>query len=121
MRRRRICAVTGSRAEYGLLYWVLQELRTHVDVELQIIATGMHLAPEHGETVRQIEADGFHVDRRVDMLLSSDRPGGVAKSIGLGVDAANVTGATKLYQKVGMTTVSEFVTLEKELRAGKTS
>lgn len=85
MTRLRICVVTGSRAEYGLLYWVLHELRSRADFELQIIATGMHLAPEHGLTVRQIEADGFRVDRRVEMLLSSDGAGGVAKSIGLGV------------------------------------
>jgi UDP-N-acetylglucosamine 2-epimerase (non-hydrolysing)/GDP/UDP-N,N'-diacetylbacillosamine 2-epimerase (hydrolysing) len=85
MNRQRICVVTGSRAEYGLLYWVLHELRASVDVELQIIATGMHLAPEYGLTVRQIEADGFAVTRRVEMLLSSDSPSGVAKSLGLGV------------------------------------
>lgn len=85
MNRQRICVVTGSRAEYGLLYWVLHDLRTDSGVELQIIATGMHLAPEHGLTVREIEADGFTVTRRVEMLLSSDSPGGVAKSVGLGV------------------------------------
>ena len=85
MTRQRICVVTGSRAEYGLLFWVLHDLRADPGVELQIIATGSHLAPEHGMTVRQIEADGFAVTRRVEMLLSSDTPGGVAKSVGLGV------------------------------------
>ncbi|MFM2069562.1 MAG: hypothetical protein RLZZ584_4471, partial [Pseudomonadota bacterium] len=85
MTRQRICVVTGSRAEYGLLYWVLHDLRADPGVELQIIATGMHLAPEYGLTVREIEADGFTVTRRVEMLLSSDTPGGIAKSVGLGV------------------------------------
>jgi UDP-N-acetylglucosamine 2-epimerase (non-hydrolysing)/GDP/UDP-N,N'-diacetylbacillosamine 2-epimerase (hydrolysing) len=85
MTRQRICVVTGSRAEYGLLYWVLHDLRADPGVELQIIATGMHLSPEYGLTVREIEADGFAVTRSVEMLLSSDTPGGLAKSIALGL------------------------------------
>lgn len=83
--KKRICVITGSRAEYGLLYWVMHDLRAADDIELQVIATGMHLAPEFGLTVREIENDGFRIDRRVEMLLSSDTPAGVAKSIGLGV------------------------------------
>jgi UDP-hydrolysing UDP-N-acetyl-D-glucosamine 2-epimerase len=83
--RRKICVVTGSRAEYGLLYWVLHDLRERADIELQIVATGMHLAPEFGNTVEEIVKDGFSVSRRVEMLLSSDTPSGVAKSVGLGV------------------------------------
>jgi UDP-hydrolysing UDP-N-acetyl-D-glucosamine 2-epimerase len=81
----RVCVVTGSRAEYGLLYWVLHDLKATHDIELQLLVTGMHLAPEFGLTVRDIEADGFAISRRVEMLLSSDTPGGIAKSIGLGV------------------------------------
>lgn len=84
-RPHRVCVVTGSRAEYGLLYWVLRDLQAAPDIELQLIVTGMHLAPEFGLTVRDIEADGFEIHRRVEMLLSSDTPGGIAKSIGLGV------------------------------------
>ncbi len=83
--RRKVAVVTGSRAEYGLLYWVLHDLRAADDVDLQLIVTGMHLAPEFGLTVREIERDGFSIARRVEMLLSSDTPSGVAKSIGLGV------------------------------------
>lgn len=82
---RKICVVTGSRAEYGLLYWVLHDLRERAGIELQIVATGMHLAPEFGHTVDEIVKDGFTVSRRVEMLLSSDTPGGTAKSVGLGV------------------------------------
>jgi UDP-hydrolysing UDP-N-acetyl-D-glucosamine 2-epimerase len=85
MKRQRICVVTGSRAEYGLLFWVLSDLRAMPEVDLLIVATGMHLAPEFGLTVRDIEADGFIVNQRVDMLLASDTASGVAKSIGLGV------------------------------------
>lgn len=81
----RICVVTGSRAEYGLLYWVLHDLRGSDGVELQLVVTGMHLAREFGHTVDQIEQDGFSISRRIDMLLASDTPSGIAKSIGLGV------------------------------------
>jgi len=82
---RKICVVTGTRAEYGLLYWLMKEIQTDADLELQIIVTGMHLSPEFGLTYRTIEEDGFTIDAKVEMLLSSDTPVGVAKSIGLGV------------------------------------
>ena len=80
----KICIVTGTRAEYGLLYWLMKEIADDDDLKLQIIATGMHLSPEFGLTYRQIEADGFNIDAKVEMLLSSDSPVGIAKSIGLG-------------------------------------
>ena len=82
---RKIAVVTGSRAEYGLLYWVLHDLRAASQVELQLIVTGMHLSPEFGLTVKEIERDGFLISRRVEMLLSSDTPGGIAKSMALGI------------------------------------
>ena len=84
-KRQRICVVTGSRAEYGLLYWVLHDLRADPAVELQLVVTGAHLSPDHGMTVREIEADGFCVDRRVEMLLASDTAGAIAKSTALGL------------------------------------
>jgi UDP-hydrolysing UDP-N-acetyl-D-glucosamine 2-epimerase len=83
--RKKIAVVTGSRAEYGILYWVLRDLQAAQDLELQLVVTGMHLSPEFGMTVRQIEQDGFPIARRVEMLLSSDSPGGVTKSLGLGL------------------------------------
>lgn len=83
--KRRVCVVTGSRAEYGLLYWLMKEIQAEPLLELQVVATGMHLSPEFGLTYRKIEEDGFRVDARVEMLLSSDTPVGIAKSIGLGV------------------------------------
>jgi GDP/UDP-N,N'-diacetylbacillosamine 2-epimerase (hydrolysing) len=82
---RKICIVTGTRAEYGLLRWVMEGVRQAPDLELQIIATGMHLSPEFGLTFREIEKDGFRIDRKVEMLLSSDTPSGLAKSMGLGL------------------------------------
>jgi UDP-hydrolysing UDP-N-acetyl-D-glucosamine 2-epimerase len=81
---RRVCVVTGSRADYGLLYWVLRGLRDAADVDLRIVVTGMHLAPEHGLTWRQVEADGFAIADTVANLLSDDSPAGIAKSAGLG-------------------------------------
>lgn len=83
--KRKICIVTGSRAEYDLLYPLMKEVAVDRDLQLQVIATGMHLSPEFGLTYRQIEADAFVIDARVEMLLSSDTPVGIAKSIGLGV------------------------------------
>jgi UDP-N-acetylglucosamine 2-epimerase (non-hydrolysing)/GDP/UDP-N,N'-diacetylbacillosamine 2-epimerase (hydrolysing) len=82
---RKICVVTGTRAEYGLLYWVMREIRNDPDLDLQIIVTGMHLSPEFGLTFKVIEQDGFLINEKIEMLLSSDTPVGIAKSIGLGV------------------------------------
>lgn len=84
MSRRKICVVTGSRAEYGLLYWLLKEIQADPELKLQLAVTGMHLSPEFGLTYKQIEADGFNIDAKVEMLLSSDTPLGIAKSMGLG-------------------------------------
>jgi len=82
---RKICIVTGTRAEYGLLYWLMKEVNVDKELELQIIATGMHLSPEFGNTYQQIEKDGFVINKKVDMLLSSDSEVGIAKSMGLGM------------------------------------
>ncbi|MEA3643245.1 MAG: UDP-N-acetylglucosamine 2-epimerase [Lamprobacter sp.] len=83
--KKKICVVTGTRAEYGLLRWVMEGIRESPVLKLQLIATGMHLSPEFGLTVEAIEADGFQVDRKVEMLLSSDTAVGVTKSMGLGM------------------------------------
>lgn len=84
MANRRICIVTGTRAEYGLLYWLLREVQEDPDLDLQIVATGMHLSPEFGLTYQEIEEDGFEIDGKVEMLTSSDTSVGIAKSMGLG-------------------------------------
>lgn len=82
--RRKVAVFTGTRAEYGLLYWVMKDIQASELLDLQVIVSAMHLSPEFGETWRQIEADGFPVDAKVEMLLSSDTPVGVVKSMGLG-------------------------------------
>lgn len=82
---RTICIVTGTRAEYGLLRGLMQGINDDPALTLQVVATGMHLSPEFGWTYREIEQDGFRIDRKVELLLSSDTPVGIAKSMGLGM------------------------------------
>lgn len=82
---RKICVVTGSRAEYGLLKGLMCLIDQSVDLQLQVIATNMHLSPEFGLTYREIEKDGFSIDKKVEMLLSSDTPNATAKSVGIGM------------------------------------
>jgi UDP-N-acetylglucosamine 2-epimerase (non-hydrolysing) len=81
--KRKICVVTGTRAEYGLLSKLMQLIQSDEQLELQILVTGMHLSPEFGLTYKQIEADGFHINEKVEMLLSADTQTAVVKSIGL--------------------------------------
>ena len=78
----KICVVTGTRAEYGLLYWLMKEIDSDSELELQIIVTGMHLSPEFGLTYKVIEQE-FNINKKIEMLLSSDTPVGISKSIGL--------------------------------------
>ena len=85
LRPRKICVITGTRAEYGLLRALMGELREASDMELQIIATGAHLAEAHGNTLHEIESDGFKVDETVDMLLAADTSRAIGISMGLGV------------------------------------
>jgi GDP/UDP-N,N'-diacetylbacillosamine 2-epimerase (hydrolysing) len=81
---RKICVVTGTRAEYGLLYWTMKALQSDDEINLAVCVTGMHLSPEFGLTYKKIIEDGFEIDK-IETLLSSDTSVGIAKSIGLGV------------------------------------
>ena len=83
--KRKICVVTGTRAEYGLLYWTMKRIQDEPNAELQVIVTGMHLSPEFGNTYQTIENDGFTINRKIECLLSSDTGVGISKSIGLGI------------------------------------
>lgn len=82
---KKICVVTGTRAEYGLLRWVIDGLDKSPTLNLQLIATGMHLSSEYGMTIREIKKDGYKISNEIEMLLSSDTPVGISKSIGLGI------------------------------------
>ena len=81
---RKVAVFTGTRAEYGLLFWLLRDIASDNSLELQLIVSGMHLSSEFDQTVRYIEQDGFEIAEKVEMLLSSDSTVGTAKSIGLG-------------------------------------
>jgi UDP-hydrolysing UDP-N-acetyl-D-glucosamine 2-epimerase len=89
--RRRICVVTAARSEYGLLYWLMREIDEDPQLELQLVVTGAHLSKAHGLTVQVVEQDGFRIDAQVDMLLESDEPVAIGRSMGrLGIDFAQV-------------------------------
>ena len=81
---KKVCVVTGTRAEYGLLKPLIEKINNDADLQLQLVATGMHLSPEFGLTYKEIEQDGFEITERNEMLLSSDTPNGITKSVGLG-------------------------------------
>ena len=84
---RKICVITGTRAEYGLLYWVMKSIERQPELNLQLIVTGMHLSTEFGLTYKQIEKDGFVIDKKLEILLASDTPASISKSMGLGMIA----------------------------------
>lgn len=82
MIRRKICVITGSRAEYGLLYWLIKRIKADKNFHLQLIATGMHLSSNFGLTFKEIEKD-FKINKKIDMHLSKDNSIGVSKSMGI--------------------------------------
>lgn len=94
MKKRKVCVITGSRAEYGLLFWLLKEINTDKNLELQLIVTGMHLSPEFGLTFKEIEKD-FKINKKIDICLSSDTNVGISKSMSIAQ-----TSFTKAYNKL---------------------
>ena len=85
MNRRKVCVVTGTRAEYGLLYPILKEIESREELLLQLVVTTAHLSDEFGSTYKQIEKDGFAIDEKIDNLLPSDEKSSIAKSTGLAI------------------------------------
>ena len=85
MSKRKICVVTGTRAEYGLLHGLMKSINNHNEFELQTLVTGMHLSPEFGLTYKNIKKDGFKINRKIEILLSSDNPASISKSVALGL------------------------------------
>ena len=85
IKRKKICIVTATRAEYGLLYWLMREIKKDKKLELQIIVTGMHLSHEFGLTYKEIEKDGFKINKKIEMVLSADTSSSIVKSTGLGM------------------------------------
>lgn len=80
---KKVCVITGARSEYGLLRWVIDGIEKDEDLQLQLVVTGGHLSPEQGLTYQAIEEDGYHIDEKVEMLLSSETSVGISKSMGL--------------------------------------
>ena len=83
--KRKICFFTGTRAEYGIMSRLMRMVKNSQNIEIQIVATTMHLSPEFGLTYKEIESDGFTINKKVEMLLSSDSANGTLKSMGLAV------------------------------------
>lgn len=80
---RKILIVTGTRAEYGLLYWIMKEIEREKNLQLQLVVTGNHLVKEYGYTVQQIKEDGFVIDDEIDMIINSEKKSSIAKSMGI--------------------------------------
>lgn len=80
---KKILVVTGTRAEYGLLYWTMKEIQKDDELELQLIVTGNHLIKDYGYTIEQIKKDGFKIDDEIDMMINSERKSGIVKSMGI--------------------------------------
>ena len=78
-----IAVLTATRAEYGLLAPIIKKLKLNIDLSVHVLVTGMHLSPEFGLTYKEIEEDGIHIDKKIEMLLSSDTPSAISKSMGL--------------------------------------
>ncbi len=95
MTRRKICVVTATRAEYGLLSSLLGQLRANTDVELQLVVTGSHLSKRFGLTVRQIEQDGVPIAARVPVPLDDDSVVGVTETL-----AATTAGFGHTFQEL---------------------
>lgn len=86
MIRSRICVTTGTRADYGLLYWLMHDLKNDPNFDLQIVVSAMHLAPAFGETVRFIRADGFRIDAEIRCLDDDDSDAGMARAFVRAID-----------------------------------
>ena len=92
---RKICVVTGSRADYGLLRSVIQGIKDDPNLNIQVVATGMHLSPTFGLTYKEIEADGFFIDEKIEVLNEFDTPYEISQSI-----AKGITGCAKVFSKL---------------------
>ncbi len=92
---RKICVVTGGRSDYGLLKWLMKAIEADNDLQLQVIATGMHLSPKFGSTINEIENDGFKVDEKIECLENSDSASEISNAM-----AKTMTGCAVAYSKL---------------------
>ena len=91
--QRKVCVVTGTRGDYGLLFWLMKEIEAEPELALQLVVTGTHLAPEFGETVAVIENDGFAIVERIDIEIGDDSAAGIARSLGLEIIGQGAAGS----------------------------
>lgn len=82
---KQICVITGTRADYGLLYWLMRDIDQSASLDLKVMATGMHLSKQHGYTADVIEADGFKIHAKIDMQLGDDGPADITRSMAVGL------------------------------------
>lgn len=80
---KKLTIVTATRAEYGLLAPIIKKFINEPEIDVRVVVTGAHLSPEFGMTVKEIEADGIPIDKKIEILLSSDTPVAISKSMGL--------------------------------------
>lgn len=80
---KKILVVTGTRAEYGLLYWTMKGIQKDNELELQLVVTGNHLVKDYGYTIDQIIKDGFKIDEEIDMIINSEKKSSIVKSMGI--------------------------------------
>jgi len=83
LKQKKICVITGTRAEYGIMYWLIKAINDDPNLELQLLVTGMHMSPEFGLTYKDIEKQNIPITKKIEVLLSSDTAVGISKSMGL--------------------------------------
>ena len=82
---KKICIITGSRAEYGLLKNLIKDIKNSPRLKIQLIVTGMHLSSIFGNTQKVIESDGLNIDYKINLSLNSDTSNGLLNSMGIGM------------------------------------
>ena len=85
LKKFKVCVVTGSRSEYGLLYWFLKELKIDKKIDFNLIVTGSHLSHKYGYTIEEIKKDNFKVEKEIKIVSSSDTPHAISKSTASGI------------------------------------
>ena len=95
MNVKRICVVTSTRAEYGLLKHLIKEIKTSQDLDLHLVVSGTHLSPFHGNTVEEIIDDGFNIDAKLDLELIDDSSQGISRSASIALN-----GFVKIFQSI---------------------
>ena len=103
MNKRKICVVTGTRAEYGILRSVLKQIKQNKKLKLQLVVSGMHLSKKHGLSITEIENDGFFISRKIKMMPRGDTVFDMAKALGDGIKQY-----AESFKKIKLATTNRF-------------